>query len=66
MMSYGDPLALTMRDDATEDEEGWIKLGMDATGNVLVVVWTLRAEVIRLISARPAMPREYRQYKEQK
>jgi hypothetical protein len=61
-----DPFALTMRDDGSDDEERWITLGTDATGNLLVVVWTMRAEVVRLISARAAMPRERAQYEERK
>ena len=61
-----DPFALTMPDESSEDEDRWITLGMAATGDLLVVVWTWRAEVVRLISARPAIPRERRQYEEQK
>src|ERR1035437_5447475 len=61
-----DPFALTMRDESSEDEDRWITLGMAATGDLLVVVWTWRAEVVRLIWARPAIPGERRQYEEQK
>jgi len=60
-----DPFALTMRDESSENEERWITLGMAVTGDLLVVVWTWRGEVIRLISARPAIPRERSQYEEQ-
>jgi uncharacterized protein (DUF4415 family) len=53
-------------DESSNDEARWITLGMTAAGDLLVVVWTWRAEVMRLISARPASPRECRQYEEQK
>ena len=62
--SVEDPFALTTRDDSSEDEERWVTLGMSATGDLLVVVWTWRAEVVRLISARAAGPLERRQYEE--
>ena len=61
-----DPLALTMRDEASHHEERWITLAMDAMGRLLIVVWTWRAESVRLISARKATPAEARQYEEQK
>ena len=59
-----DENALTMRDPCSEDEERWISLGLDALGRVLAVVYTWRGDRIRLISARPAAPRERRQYEE--
>ena len=60
-----DPLALTLRDPASEGEERFISLGMDAFGRLLVVVFTTRGERIRLISARSATNRERRQYEEE-
>lgn len=59
-----DPYALTMQDESA-DEERWVTLGMAATGELLVVVWTWRAAVVRLISARRAVARELRQYEAQ-
>lgn len=56
-----DDRALTVRDDAS-DEERWITLGCDALGRLLVVVYTWRDEVARLISARKATLAERRQY----
>ena len=64
--SLEDPCALTQRDGTSEDEERWVTLGMAATGGLLVVVWTWRGAVLRLISARQASPREWRQYEDQK
>jgi hypothetical protein len=41
-------------------------MGLDALGRILVVVYTWRGESVRLIPARKATPREYRQYEEAK
>ena len=57
-----DESALTMQDAFSAEEERWITLGMDALGRLLVVVYTWRGDLIRLISARQATPREWRQY----
>jgi len=59
-----DDLALTIRDMGAQGEERWVTLGMDALARVLVVVYTWRRQTIRLISARPATPRERRDYLE--
>ena len=68
------PCSLRRRDDCPGRSEGsyrprreageerWITLGMDSLGRILVVVYTWREERVRLISARPATPREARQY----
>lgn len=61
-----DDLALTMRDRSAFDEDRWVSLGTDALGRVLVMVYTWRGDKIRIISARPATPRERRQYEEQR
>ena len=58
-----DESALTIPDPHSE-EERWITLGRDALGRVLVVIYTWRGERVRLISARPATPRERKQYEE--
>lgn len=39
-------------------------MGMDAMGRILVVVYTMRDDEIRLISARKATKNERRQYEE--
>jgi uncharacterized DUF497 family protein len=56
-----DEAALTISDDDF-DEERFVTLGKDALGRVLVVVYTWRADEVRLISARTATPTERRQY----
>lgn len=57
-----DESALTMQDAFSAEEERWITLGMDALGRLLVVVYTWRGDQIRLISARQATVREWREY----
>ncbi len=37
-----DPLGLTVEDDSSERESRWITVGINANGEVLVVVWTER------------------------
>ncbi len=56
-----DPEALTVQDDS-DDEERFVTLGFDLLGRLLVVVYTWRGEVVRLISARRASARERRAY----
>jgi uncharacterized protein len=58
---FHDEQAVTIREDA-EGEERYITIGMDALGDVLVVVYTWRGGRPRLISARKAEPRELEQY----
>ena len=62
VIALEDERALTIRDLYSEEEERWVTLGMDGFGRVLVVVYTWRADNIRLISARLSTPRERRQY----
>lgn len=59
-----DPLALSMPDDDTTEEERFIAIGSDFLGRVLVVVYTHRDERIRLISARRATRVERSAYEE--
>lgn len=59
-----DERAMTIRDPFSEEEERWVTLGSDFLGRVLVVVYTWRAEKVRLISARRATRSERKQYEE--
>ena len=56
-----DEQAITVRVDGGS-EERYVTIGMDALGDVLVVVYTWRGEQPRLISARKATPQEREQY----
>ena len=47
------------------DEERYSTIGMDALGRELVVIYTVRGERIRIISARRATRRERAEYEKQ-
>jgi uncharacterized DUF497 family protein len=68
VLVFDDPCALTQTDQSSEDEERWVTLGGVDKRVVLFVVhtWHERGgeEVIRIISARAATPRERRRYEE--
>jgi uncharacterized protein len=64
---FEDRSAITIADDPhSEDEERYIVIGLSDAQRVLVVCHTYRGDVVRFISARPATPRERRQYEESK
>lgn len=60
-----DPYALTHEDPDAETEQRFVTLGMGAKGRILIVVWTLRGERIRLISAWKANQPQRRRYEQQ-
>jgi hypothetical protein len=43
-----DELGLTLSDEC-EEEERFVTIGLDASGRVLVVVYTLRTDFVRII-----------------
>jgi uncharacterized protein len=57
-----DPLALHRIDPDAEGEERFAAIGEGSAGQLLVVIYTLRSDAIRLISARRATPSETRTY----
>ncbi|MCI0558600.1 MAG: BrnT family toxin [Nitrososphaera sp.] len=59
---FYDSLAIHQLDPDSEDEERFVAAGMGSAGIILVVVYTLRGEEIRLISARRATRREVKSY----
>lgn len=60
---FADSLSVTVDDpDHSEHEDRLLILGQSAGGKLLVVSFTERGERIRIISARPADPRERRNY----
>jgi hypothetical protein len=67
-LAFDDIHALTQPDPFSEDEERWITLGAIGPQSLLFVVHTWfdrnQEEIIRIISARPATPRERRRYEE--
>ena len=60
-----DPYALTREDTDAVGETRFVTLGMGGKGNILVVVWTLRDERIRLISAWKANQPQRNRYEQQ-
>lgn len=61
---FSDDLAITIPDERF-DEERFVTIGTDAVGRVLVVIYTLRGNEIRIISARKATRRERNHYEEE-
>ena len=68
---FGDTLLLSMPDDEhSGSEQRWISQGRSSDGQLLVVIHTYRelgagTTEVRIISARPATPRERRRYERQ-
>ena len=60
-----DPYVLTREDRNAEGEQRFVSLGMGGKGRILVVVWTLRGEHIRIISAWKASQPQRRRYEQQ-
>jgi uncharacterized protein len=59
-----DPNALSFEDTTAKGEQRFIVIGMDHLWRLLVVVYTDRGDVVRLISARPATRSERRNYED--
>ena len=59
---FEDSSAVTISDEESEEEERWVTIGLDVFGRLLVVVYTWRGNIIRVISARKASRREQRDY----
>jgi uncharacterized protein len=59
---FMDPLALHRIDPDAEAEERFVAVGASSAGQLLVVVYAIRGDSVRLISARRATPAERRCY----
>jgi uncharacterized DUF497 family protein len=57
-----DPQSLVCEDIDAKGEPRWILLGMSHQARLLVVVYTLRGDTIRLISARKPTSKEVSHY----
>ena len=57
-----DPYGITLEDERAEGEQRQVTIGSDALERVLVVVYTMRGEDLRIISARKATKRERNAY----
>lgn len=61
---FFDPLVCLLRSEMLGGEDREAAIGMTEVWSVLVVVYTFRKEAIRIISARPATPREKADYED--
>jgi uncharacterized protein len=59
-----DPAAVTVEDATARGEQRFMTIGRDGFDRVLVLVYTLRGNDVRLISARKASRNELRVYEE--
>ena len=59
-----DPYALTREDIDANGEQRFITLGMGAKERILIVVWTLRDDSVRIISAWKANQPQRRRYEQ--
>ncbi len=57
-----DPFAMTIEEHVVSNEQRFVTVGSDAAGRIIALVYSYRADTIRLISARKATPRERKQY----
>lgn len=63
---FGDSESITLYDEQhSDEEERFIDIGMSVLGRVLVVVYTERQNVVRIISSRLATTNEQEQYEQE-
>jgi len=61
--AFADDAALLIDDpEHSDEEERGTLIGTSSSGRMVVVCYTVRAEAVRIISAREASPAERRQY----
>lgn len=60
-----DPYALTREDPDANGEPRYVSLGMGGRGRILVIVWTVRDDRVRIISAWKASQPQRRHYEKQ-
>lgn len=59
-----DPLAGTVEDPDAEGEQRFVTIGLGSAGELLVVVWSERDDVCRVISARRPTRKERKQHED--
>ncbi len=57
-----DPFAMTLEEQVRDGEQRFVTVGTDSVGRIVVVVYSYRADIIRLISAKKATPSQRKQY----
>jgi uncharacterized protein len=64
---FNDPYAITIPDpEHSITEDRWVDMGMSSRFRILYVVYTERRTAIRIISCRPATPKERKIYEQQR
>ncbi|MEW6079257.1 MAG: BrnT family toxin [Thermodesulfobacteriota bacterium] len=61
-VSVFDDLNTITIEDACEQEQRFVSIGIDCFARILVVVYTWRGDTIRIISARKATRKEQKHY----
>jgi uncharacterized DUF497 family protein len=64
-LSLQDPNALTVADPDASDEERFVCLAADPEGRLLVTVFALNGDTVRIISSRKASRAERRKYEDE-
>ena len=59
-----DPLAVTVEDPDAKGERRFVTVGLGSAGELLVLVWTVRDDECRPISARRPTRKERRNYED--
>ena len=59
---FGDPLAVTVEDPDAMGEQRFVTIGLGSANELLVVVWTMRDDDCRVISARRPTRKERKHY----
>jgi uncharacterized DUF497 family protein len=52
----------SLEEHIVANEQRYVTVGSDAVGRIIAVVYSYRANTVRLISARKATPTERKQY----
>ena len=64
---FADPLSDFFYDpDHSDNEDRYVSIGLSKFGNILVVVFTEKNDIIRIISARKATKKERKHYEDGK
>ena len=61
-MVFYDPFAMTLEAQVVAAEQRFVTIGSDTVGRIIAIVYSYRADNIRLISASKATPTERKQY----
>ncbi|HRO60059.1 MAG TPA: BrnT family toxin [Burkholderiaceae bacterium] len=59
-----DPFVLTLEDESSREEQRFIALGRNIFGQLRLVVYTYRGEVVRLISVRRPDAKQAKAYEQ--